>query len=495
MNAAANSPAPFVDAHVRILQDRAIPIEVARLAGLRSVDAADAGQLLGWATPAFAALAIPYLGIVPPYVRLRVDSGPMRYLSPKDREVPVYVPSAIIGAPEIEGELGEALVVVEAPLKALSLAAAGLQTTGLGGVATTLDKHTRLNRSWDRFNLENRLVIVCFDANRRSKPPVAQAEARLVQALQLAGARVRVANLPRGPRDKEEWGPDDFIAANGADALLKVLAGAALGDPLERLASMQSVEQAEYILDDGPFLASILERGPRIQAGATRKLKDLGVKSTTFERAIHAYHGQAKRQEEKDSDEQTSEAPYSIDGGRFVFVDTEVPFPICNFTARVVEDVTVDDGSDAESREFVIEGETVDKQKLPPVTVPAGEFSAASAHWPSIRWGHVAIVHADCQQHIRPAILYFSPDATKQTVLAHTGFRVIDGHLVYLTQSGAVGGAVDAHVHLDSTLNRYSLPTVPAPAAQVIEGVRAILLLVGVAPDRVTIPLIAAGFR
>ena len=104
---------------------------------------------------------------------------------------------------------------------------------GLGGVATTLTKTYRVNASWDRVQLKGRLIVICFDANRQRNASVATAEARLVTALKIACARVRVADLPEGPRGAEGWGPDDYLASEGAEALLAVLSRAVEGDPLE----------------------------------------------------------------------------------------------------------------------------------------------------------------------------------------------------------------------------------------------------------------------
>ena len=195
----------------------------------------------------------------------------MRYLSPKDREVPVYVPSAIIGAPEIEGELAKRLLSSKRLSKALSLAAAGLQTTGLGGVATTLDKHTRLNRSWDWFDLLRTALSSCAStptcaaSPRWHKPKLASCK------LSSSRGHVSASRLPRGPRDKEEWGPDDFIAANGADALLKVLAGAALGDPPNAWPRCSRSSKPSTFSTTVPSSRSSSNADHAFRPGATRK--------------------------------------------------------------------------------------------------------------------------------------------------------------------------------------------------------------------------------
>ncbi len=499
---------PFTDAHLRVLRERAIPVEVARIAGLRSVDVAQATHLLAWPKPAFPGLAIPYLGVAPPYWRLRVESGPMRYVCPAGREVPIYTPSSIINAPELEGELGEALVIVEAPLKALSLAAIGAWSVGLGGVATTLDKKGHLNGSWDAVDLEGRLVIVLFDANRRGNPDVASAEARLAVALQSNGrAHVRIADLPRGPRGKEGWGPDDFLAAHGSDALLSVIAQAVPGDPLERLDAMldepetdERAERALSLLGEYPFLASILERGANVRASARNKLAKLIVGKRDFDRALSEFEEACHEHDAAgalEHEERTVSGPYAVENGCLVHYGDEGKdsITINNFIAEITEEVVVDDGAE-QTREFVIEGETDRGEKLPRITVPAREFASSSAIWVTAGWGSRAIVHADCMQHIHPAIQYLSKSVKRSTVYQHTGWRVVDGQLVYLSASGAVGAAVEVTVRLDTTLVRYSLPTEGTTCREdTVVAVRASLRLVDVGPDRVTIPLLASAYR
>jgi hypothetical protein len=129
--------------------------------------------------------------------------------------------------------LRDVLVVVEAPLKALALTAAGLNAVGLGGVATTLDGD-KLNASWEPLSVRGRDVRVLFDANRATNENVQAAERRLVSALEQAGARVRVCSLP--PTEAgEDQGPDDYFAQHGAEALYDVVRRAEAPPALVRL--------------------------------------------------------------------------------------------------------------------------------------------------------------------------------------------------------------------------------------------------------------------
>ena len=81
--------------------------------------------------------------------------------------------------------------------------------------------------------------------------------------------------------------------------------------------------------------------------------------------------------------------------------------PLCNFTARVVEEVEQDDGCET-SRVFKIEGQLENGQPLPTARVPADRF--AGMHWVTKSWGLKAVVTAGftTRDRLREAIQRFS---------------------------------------------------------------------------------------
>jgi len=86
--------------HINYLRARAVPVELAIQAGLRSVSAEEAGNLLRRKGPtASPGLAISYSDISPIQWRIRLDTPTdgARYLCEANREVPVYVPAALPG--------------------------------------------------------------------------------------------------------------------------------------------------------------------------------------------------------------------------------------------------------------------------------------------------------------------------------------------------------------------------------------------------------------
>src|SRR5262249_28446974 len=88
-------------------------------------------------------------------------------------------------------------------------------------------------------------------------------------------------------------------------------------------------------------------------------------------------------------------------------------------------------------------------------------------------------------------------DVPTRTVYAHLGWREVDGRWVYLHGGGAIGeaGAVEGvEVQLPDALAGYVLP-LPPEGADLTRAVRASLALFGLAPDRITAPLLAAVYR
>jgi len=92
--AVASPPRCLSNAHVELLRVRGIPLDLAEAAGLQSADGTLVAKVLGRSEPVWSGgLAIPYPGKhVPPYWRVRLDSGKVRYLCPEGRAIPVYVP-------------------------------------------------------------------------------------------------------------------------------------------------------------------------------------------------------------------------------------------------------------------------------------------------------------------------------------------------------------------------------------------------------------------
>ena len=88
-------------------------------------------------------------------------------------------------------------------------------------------------------------------------------------------------------------------------------------------------------------------------------------------------------------------------------------------------------------------------------------------------------------------------DSQHTHVYAHTGWcQLADGRNGYLTASGAItAGGLDTSVTVDiGPLNRYALPGVP-DLAELAEAIRASLAILEIAPEQVTVPVLAAAYR
>jgi hypothetical protein len=181
------------------------------------------------------------------------------------------------------------------------------------------------------------------------------------------------------------------------------------------------------------------------------------------------------------------------DGGR------PVPVRLTNFQARIVRDVVEDDGLETRHL-FEVEGRLPGRDPRRQ-SVAAGQF--APLNWVLELLGAEAIIETgqSIKDRARVAIQYLSQgDIEVAHVYTHTGWhRLPGGEHVYLHAGGAIGsaGAVDGlEVAPPSSLRRYRLLAPPAGASE-REAVRASLGIAdpAMAPDRLTIPVLAAAYR
>ena len=186
--------------------------------------------------------------------------------------------------------------------------------------------------------------------------------------------------------------------------------------------------------------------------------------------------------------------PYLIDRGRICIERVKEHGPVrtalCNFAARVSEEIILDDGAEA-TRAFLLDGELCTGERLPQVRVPAARFSGMT--WVADLWGFSAIVNAglSTQDQLREAIQRLSPVPRLRRVFTHTGWRELDSEWFYLTAGGAVGRD-GCEVDLGPELARFSLPRTPENE---VEAMRLSLKLLDLAPLTVTAPLFAAIYR
>jgi hypothetical protein len=170
---------------------------------------------------------------------------------------------------------------------------------------------------------------------------------------------------------------------------------------------------------------------------------------------------------------------------------------LCNFDAKIVEQVVHDDGAEKKIV-LAVEGKLAGGRALPRVEVPAERF--ASMDWVLPAWGTGAIFTAGvgARDHLRAAIQTLSKEVPTRTTYGHTGWREIGGEWCYLHVGGAIGpnGVVPGvEVALPDALAHFVLPPPPA-GEQLVAAVRASLgLFEGLTKDGIIMPVVGAVYR
>jgi hypothetical protein len=278
--------------------------------------------------------------------------------------------------------------------------------------------------------MRNREVAIAFDSDVMTKPNVRQALSRLKAFLEKRGAKVKVIYLPEG-KDGTKVGLDDFLAAGHEPAELWRLA-------------VSDVRALETLSSEAPD-----ELYRQTSTGMVY------LKPTA--------HG-------------------------------SVEVKLTNFSARIVTDSTIDDGTGETQRQFEIEATVAGRRQM--VKVLAQQFGVMN--WTQ-SLGVQAIVYAgsSCKDHARVAIQQASQDAGTRHVFTHTGWREENDQWVYLSSSGAVrtdGLDPSFEVQLGGALAGFSLPE-PLAGPDLIAAVRAELRLLDVAPESIMVPILGAVFR
>lgn len=179
---------------------------------------------------------------------------------------------------------------------------------------------------------------------------------------------------------------------------------------------------------------------------------------------------------------------YMSDHGETLAIDKDGGArPLANFTCVPTREITKDDGVE-KAKEYVMEGINARGQQLPPIAVPAKSF--AGMNWVTEGWGFAANIAAGStmKDKLRHAITEVGArTARRETMFTHTGWREIDGRLVYLHEGGAIG-AENVTVELQDGLKRYALEPADIP---MIDCARASMELLSAFPARIAYPLLA----
>jgi len=105
---------------------------------------------------------------------------------------------------------------------------------------------------------------------------------------------------------------------------------------------------------------------------------------------------------------------------------------------------------------------------------------------------------ATVRDFVRHAIIKTSSSIEVSTRFAHTGWREVDGKMVFLHSDGAVGSPGGISVQLSKELQQYCLPPLtpdtPESASPVKSGLKAALNFLNIADRSISIPLFSSVF-
>ena len=169
-----------------------------------------------------------------------------------------------------------------------------------------------------------------------------------------------------------------------------------------------------------------------------------------------------------------------------------VPVPLTNFTARIIADISADDGAEVQ-REYHIEARRGERRFC--FTVPISAFDAMS--WPTEHLDAGAYIYPgiSVKDHARVAIRALYGGVSETRSYTHTGWHQFGGGgWGYPHAGGVIGVDEPVAVRLSGALKKYELPDAPKGEA-LHKAIYACLHLLALAPARIIYPLLAATFR
>jgi hypothetical protein len=533
----------FLPEHVRYLKERGIPLEYAQRAGVESHKALSDLRLKALRErfsglslyPHSSFLLFPYKSSDgQDFARVRWDEPyywdgdegqetkkPIpRYTGQRKAPViPYFTPETRLTSIRTDPTIH--LFIAEAPAKALSLSAAGFPCIGMGGVEAgshdtsewKTKRHLEMNAELDLVCWDRRGCFIAFDAGIQNNPAVAIGAARLAHVLRGRGAKVRLVIIPmwrhRPPMpdgvvlteeqdlatlvryDEQDQGPDDFIVRMGVDAFRALVAAAVEADPVERCRSVLAAGQTKdekrtaigSLLNDMSWLGGLRVEGKACVDEVLELIKPTGFKRASLREKLA---GLDRRIDVPDKPEQSS---YRVDQGRICRVlvaeGGEVLEPLCNFSAVISEEVTVDDG-DRRIPTFTISGK-IGEQALPDLSVASAKYD--SMEWYS-GWGARCSIEAGRKnrEHLAVAIKRLSqPSYSIQ--YRHTGWRAIEGKQVFLMPGRSIGADdLVCRIKVDG----YGFTA--KPSGDLKAAIRHSMGLVGCADKHLSYPLLAACY-
>jgi hypothetical protein len=401
-----------------------------------------------------------------PSIHFKNEKEPRRYLQGKGDEPTPYVLPDVWAAKD---KTNKPLWITEGIKKTLKLIQHKLLTIGLSGVwnfrAGKDSKTTDSKTLWadlEAFKWQGRTVYVGFDADLWTNPMVRLALYELAVTLYLRGA------LLQFPVWQGAKGIDDFLMLqDNTDKAIIDLESTA--QTLEGLVSADHRNEIMTALYHMTGTQGVNERTliDQVAKGLGLKAKDIKsdiarqrhnelkqtVDNTFYPYFLNEAGGVCRWRRERDGNEAHSE--------------------LSNFTARIIEDVTIDTGLEV-TRRFTIEGGARDKT-FPRASVKTTEF--LNLNWVVNHWGNDAIIRAgqSTKDYLREFIQVHSNhnSVKRRTVYGHTGWRQVAGQWCFLMANGAIGAdSVDVELPQEFLeTGRYCLPVLPENEKEALDAI------------------------
>ncbi len=252
---------------------------------------------------------------------------------------------------------------------------------------------------------------------------------------------------------------------------------------------------------DLPKLFELLARLDNFQTMRYRAIvcKKLAISKADFNAMLNLAKGTRKNAIEFKRGEQYD----VLDGWTVVYeIDKNgqsIPKGLVDAEFRINELIIYDNGSGEVRHDYAIAGKQANGKNLAPCTVPTSEYE--SMKWVYENYPHVILsAGRTTKDHLRAAVQYMSGEIPHRTIYEHTGWKNVNGQMVYLTTSGALGLPADKQaITVDLKMGRpetnmsgYHLPLEPQ---NVIEAIRASLRMWDLVEwDEVPIMYWAAAF-
>jgi hypothetical protein len=402
--------------------------------------------------------------------------------------------------------------VTEGEIKSdLATDLSGLPTISFPGVSTWRVILPILQR------MQVKIVRLAFDADAPRNLHVAQAQLACIEELRAAGYVVKV----------ERWevtdgkGIDDVLAAGKPIEVLEgddawqycdacvQFAQQAAEDPdsgesddpslLERTLESYGKGVAEFFGDTALLeeIADVACSNPLLYAAICEELRAHGMGTLNFRRAMKPLLAAAAAKAEPEIGRAENGGFYVANGS--ICRTKQTPYgpvilDLCNFTAEIVDETTLDDGAELKVV-LGVSGTLAEGRPLPRIEVPAEKFHEPQK-WMMPGWGSDAIVWPGEAKALPAAIQALSEKKKLSRVFTHSGWRQFGDNWAYLHPGGAIGIEGEVKVSVPESLARMNL--IPAATSVGLrQAIRASFEILKLTPDNpaLTYSLLGTVYR